>query len=148
MNKKSLIDGIRKQLQHTLDQLQSDMENTRQALFNETKSSAGDKYETSREMIAQELEKLHQSIVNSRKKMEQLDQLENAKATASISNGSLIITDKAVFWLGIALGAIEVEGQAIMGISPNAPLASLFRGKKSGDRVQFLKREYLIKEVF
>lgn len=147
MNKADLLKSIKKQLQDEFKQLEADVDRTREAMFDETKSSAGDKYETGREMIRQELDKLEQSLMNTRKKIDQVESLENKMPSDQITQGSLIITDKAVFWLGIALGKVSVEGQTVMCISPEAPLASAFRGKKAGEAVHFLQQEYLIKEI-
>ena len=147
MNKADLLKSIKRQLQDEFAQLEADVERTREAMFDETKSSAGDKYETGREMIRQELDKLEQSLMNTRKKIDQVESLENKMPSEQITQGSLIITDKAVFWLGIALGKVSAEGQTIMCISPEAPLAGAFRGKKAGEQVHFLQQEYLIREI-
>ncbi len=147
MNKKAILKSIKKQLQDAFAQLETDVERTRESMFDETKNSAGDKYETGREMIRQELDKLEQSLMNTRKKIDQVESLENKMPSTQITQGSLILTDKAIFWLGIALGKVQVEGETIMCISPEAPLSAVFRGIMAGDQVDFLQQSYFIKEV-
>jgi hypothetical protein len=85
--------------------------------------------------------------MNTRKKIDQVESLENKMPSTQITQGSLILTDKAIFWLGIALGKVQVEGETIMCISPEAPLSAVFRGIMAGDQVDFLQQSYFIKEV-
>ena len=57
MNKSEILQIIQKKLSEKIDNLERLIDETR-ASNNETKSSMGDKYETSREMVQQEINNL------------------------------------------------------------------------------------------
>lgn len=47
--------------------------------------------------------------------------------------GSLIITDKLVYFVAIGLGMIDFEGIRIAAISPHVPVFQAMKGKKEGE---------------
>lgn len=115
----------------------------------ETKSSAGDKYETSREMMKQELER-HQQLLAGAREMERT--LEGLRPTvqnssATIVPGSLIRTDQGLLYLAVGIGKLSVEGQDIFVLSPSAPVGKLLFGKQAGDRISFNTKSYHILEI-
>ena len=77
----------------------------------ETKSSAGDKYETTREMIQQEIEKHSSSLAEAVKQKQFLQQITTGKRYEKIQPGSLVITDKNNFYIAISAGALVFENK-------------------------------------
>lgn len=115
----------------------------------ETKSSAGDKYETSREMMKQELER-HQQLLAGAREMEQTLQglgMTVQSSSATIVPGSLIRTDQGLFFLAVGIGKLSAEGQDIFVLSPSAPVGKLLIGKQAGDRISFNAKTYHILEI-
>ena len=113
----------------------------------ETKSSAGDKYETGRAMIHLEMEKLssqRDEFVKSKKVLEQID---IQKTTTTIQQGSLIITDSHHYFLSVSLGQLTVQDRPYFCISPASPLGQLMLGKKKGDVIIFRTQRFTIKDV-
>lgn len=115
----------------------------------DTKSSAGDKYETGREMMKQELER-HQQLLAGAREMEQT--LEGLGPTvqgssATIVPGSLIRTDQGLFYLAVGIGKLSIEGQDIFVLSPSAPVGKLLIGKQAGDSISFNTKTYYILEI-
>jgi len=114
----------------------------------ETKSSAGDKYETTREMIQQEIEK-HSAAINEAIKQKQLlQQISTDKLHEIIQTGSVVITDKNIFHIAIGAGALMVQAVKYLAISPSSPIAIQMIDKQSGDTFAFNNTTHLIKEVF
>ncbi|WP_037318376.1 hypothetical protein [Salegentibacter sp. Hel_I_6] len=117
-------------------------------LGNETKSSAGDKYETGREMINLEINKL----------AEQLQQFKNLRNTLNlaksrINNGSAqlgtaVKTNMANYFIAIPADRIIVDGDEYFAIGANSPIAQLLLHKKVGEEITFNGKSAQILEVF
>lgn len=100
---------------------------------NEGKSSAGDKHETSRAMAQLETEKLHQQLHQFEIQLNTLRQLNPEKVHETIQPGSLVETDKGIFYISVSIGKIDT----VMTISAVSPLGKLFIGKKKNDKLHF-----------
>ena len=65
--KKELLNYCLKQIEGRLEETAFAIEQAQEAIESETKSSAGDKYETSREMIQQDLSRYHTQLLQTKK---------------------------------------------------------------------------------
>ena len=117
-----------------------------EAIADDTKSSAGDKYETGREMANLEKEKLHAQALGFKNSLATLGALPQS-VSKKIDIGSLIKTNKEWIHLSISLGQLAVEGEEVLVISPLAPLARLLMGKEKGETVSFRGKNYQIISV-
>ena len=111
-----------------------------------SKSSAGDKHETSRAMIHLEQEKLGFQYVDLEKQIQSLSQI-HTRITDSIHVGSLIETDKALFYISIGLGKLCFNGIDVYVISPVSPLAQAFLKTDSLEDVLFKSTSYKILSI-
>ena len=78
------------------------------ALDSSTKSSAGDKHETSRAMIHLDQEKLSSQLLELNKSLRILSQI-NIRDQSSVIMGSLFITDHSIFYISIGLGKVSLN---------------------------------------
>lgn len=62
--------------------------------------------------------------------------------------GSVVITDKASFYVSVSIERFEVEGAPFVGISPQSPLYRAMAGKKKGDLFAFGTETYRILELW
>ena len=113
----------------------------------ETKSSSGDKYETGRAMMQLEIEKNAQQLSESLKLKNALDQIKVDTAASSVQPGSLVVTDREVFFIAISLGKITFEGKSYLVIAPASPLGAQLMGAKLGDRVKFRNESYVVQHI-
>jgi len=130
-----------KRIEAAMAGLESDLEN-------ETKSSAGDKYETGREMINLEWNKL----------AEQLQQFKNLRNTLNIAKsrtnngsaqlGTTVKTNMANYFIAIPADRIIVDGEEYFAIGANSPIAQLLLHKKAGEQIIFNGKTAEILEVF
>jgi transcription elongation GreA/GreB family factor len=139
---------------HCLAFVQSRIQNIEQAIGNatesangETKSSAGDKHETSRAMAHLEQEKNGTQMQEALKLKNILQQIDPTGTGQKINLGSLVRTDKANYYVSIGAGKAEWRGTAYFAISQLAPIAKKMLGKSRGDTFEFNKIDYLILEV-
>ena len=107
----------------------------------ETKSSAGDKYETGRAMAQLEIEKGSSQWAEAEKLKAALEQLRDPARPEQASRGSLVYTDQGNYFLSIPAGKMEVGGVTWFAISPASPLGSALIGARSGTTVPFRNKQ-------
>lgn len=118
------------------------------AANNETKSSAGDKYETGRAMMQQEKDKFAHQLGQANYVLAQLKRINPEKVFDKIAFGTVVRTRLANYFIAISAGRVEVLGEKFYVISPQAPLAKELMGKQTGDTFVFNNQEIRITEVF
>lgn len=107
----------------------------------ETKSSAGDKYETGRAMAQLEIEKGRSQWAEARKLKAALEQLREPATTEVAIRGSLVFTDQGNYFLSIPAGKLEIDGVTWFAISPASPLGSALMGARIGASVAFQNKQ-------
>jgi hypothetical protein len=113
----------------------------------ETKSSAGDKYETGRAMAQLEIEKNTSQLAEAQRLKQILLQLDPSKSTETIQAGSLVITNQGRFYISIPAGQFTLEGEIYFAISPSSPIAQKLLALKVGDRFSFNRKEFEVGQV-
>lgn len=130
-------------LEERIESLSGEIQLLVEDIAEDTKSSAGDKYETSREMANMERQKLAEQLALNKKLLTMLNNLKTT-TSAKVQAGSLVETSTAIIFIGVSLGVIEVSKRKILAVSPGAPLAQLLLGKKEGEVVEFNRQVYEI----
>lgn len=119
----------------------------REAAANETKSSAGDKYETAREMMQQEID-LNTARLNVAKAQEQvLKQIDTERTNDVVVPGSVVQTDSGYFYIAVGAGQLMVDGVKYYVISMDSPLGAQLKGKRAGDTYALNGKTFTIKSV-
>lgn len=123
------------------------MANAQAAANEETKSSAGDKYETARAMNQLEKEMLGRQYAENRKELAAMISIDISERNETIRAGSLIQLDHLYIFLLCGLGKLNIENTTVFVISPNAPLAGSIMGKKKGDMILFNKQPMKVLDI-
>ena len=118
-----------------------------ESLESDTKSSAGDKYETAREMIQQDLNRYHEQLDKTQRDLSILQRLDINFTNSNVQLGSLVITDLAFYFIAVSLGRTVSEGESIMVISPSSPIGRLLIGKSVGEQIYFNGKEQMILDI-
>lgn len=147
MQKKQLYEECQRLIQQRIDVIDAAMREAQGSANEETKSSAGDKYETGRAMMHLETEKLTSQRVEILKLKRVLDQIDPLRPASDVSLGSLVHTEQGLFYLAVGLGTVAVEEQFCTVISPMAPLGQALRGHRIGDQVTFNGRSFSIHNI-
>lgn len=113
----------------------------------ETKSSMGDKYETSREMMQRERDNLMATLHTHKTAMALLQRLDVEKTNNLAELGSYVQTDKANYFLCIGLGKIEADGLAVNVVSMQSPIGKALLGKKPLETFVFNGLSYSIQKI-
>lgn len=138
---------LRELLDGKIAALQLHRDSLRESLRQETKSTAGDKYETGRAMVHIEQEKADRQFSTLMEQKAALDLLSVTPPGRIVAPGSLVHTSKGYFFLSIALGKTEVEGHTIYALSPQSPLGSLLLGSVPGATVTLNGNPYTILDI-
>jgi transcription elongation GreA/GreB family factor len=147
LNKKILyikcLDFVEQRISHA----QVALDLATEAGNNEDKSSAGDKHETGRAMAQIDQE-------NARKQLHEAYELKNSllrinpelNSTKAVA-GSIVITDKNMFYIAVAAGKIEIDGTTVFVLSPISPIGQKLLRLSEGEQMEYNGQVYKIKEV-
>ena len=114
LTKSAVLAELNKQLLTKLSYLNTNLEQAVDSRNSDTKSSAGDKFETSREMAQIEIHKIETEISKTQQFIFDLF----SKVI------QFIITDKGAFLISIPFGKLMVNDTAVFCISNTAPITS------------------------
>ena len=146
MNKPEILQIIHEKLSAKIENLERLISETR-ASNNETKSSMGDKFETSREMVQQEINNLQIQLnenLNARNSLKII----NTKLHQMIGLGSLVETNNGLFYIAVSLGEIKLNDKKIFVISTESPLGKLLFGKKKGEEIILNNTKQIIQNLW
>ena len=114
-----------------------------------TKSTAGDKHETSRAMVHLELEKLGNQLALVEQMQADLAKISSHQpAPIMIRFGSVVYTNKGNFLLGVPCGKFNADGLSVFGLGMQSPLAKTMLGKAQGDAIQLNGNTFQLMKVF
>lgn len=123
------------------------METAQAAANAEEKSSAGDKYETTRAMMQIERDKAAEQLEEGLKLKRVVESIIPQIRSTRIVLGSLVITDSVHFYIAISAGKVEVGDQSFLTVSAQAPIALTLLKLKQGDSFMFNKQKLSIREI-
>lgn len=135
--KPALLAACHQLLDERLFRLNEAIAESREAANSETKSSAGDKYETTREMMQAEIERLGQQVDEVAKLREGLYATERALPGTEATLGSMVKTNRATYFLAVGLGKVVISGIEVFVISTASPIGQLLLGKTVGEQIVF-----------
>jgi transcription elongation GreA/GreB family factor len=145
--KNALLDNCIKYVKERINTAESALEDNRAGLELDSKSSAGDKYETAREIVQQEVIRNELLLTEAHAMEAVLSRINVDNSFTTIQNGSLAITNHGSFFFAIAVGKVEINKKDYFIISISSPLGQAFKDKQAGDKVVFNGKTYQIKDV-
>ena len=130
---------------HTL--VQDKIKSIAQALDVVTKSSAGDKHQTTRAMLQIDREQAGERLAEIEKTFEVLQKINLTKTTSKVHLGSLVTTNNGLFFLSVSLGVVTYQNTMYYCIGLQTPIGKLLTGKHVGDSFCFRETTYQIKSI-
>ena len=117
------------------------------AAANETKSSAGDKYETGREVMQQEID-LNLGRLNELKKLRSaLEHISPDQSGDMVLPGSVVYTPNGNFYIAISAGQLKIDGKQFYAISVASPIGQKMVGQKAGHTFELNGKTFSITGV-
>src|SRR3954467_3556984 len=104
-----------------ITRLKTEIKKTQSSANEETKSSAGDKYETGRAMAQLEIEKNTTQLREAERLQGMLQAIHQDLISEIIIPGSLVKTSKGDFYISISIGLITLEQKQYFVIAPDSP---------------------------
>jgi transcription elongation GreA/GreB family factor len=146
--KQQLLTACREYVEQRLATATQAMQNAQEAANEESKSSAGDKYDTGRAMMQIEREKAAMQVVECYKLIQVLDQIDPATFHHKISLGSIVTTQRMKLFLAIGAGRIAVSGEDFLVVAPVSPIGKSLVGLKKGDQFTFNRMTDIVTGVW
>ena len=142
--KQSIKSEILNQLELKIQEITDAIKSAEISRDADSKSSAGDKHETSRAKIQTEIDQLSKQLFNAQKQKNDLLNIDTDQTNSVANVGSLVETNKGYFYISIGWGRIQMQNENYFVISLGSPIGMLLKNKKKGDSFQFRNTEYCI----
>lgn len=113
------------------------MQAAQEASTSDTKSSAGDKYETGREMANAERDRHAAQLHQAQQQLAELLRISPDATCDTVRPGALVHSSMGWFYLGLSAGKLVVDGQEYFAVSAAAPVALALKGKRAGEEASF-----------
>ncbi|MEA1847337.1 MULTISPECIES: hypothetical protein [unclassified Chryseobacterium] len=146
MDKSKLLDIIKNKLIDKIQKFEQLIEDTR-ASNNDTKSSMGDKYETGREMLQQEINNLQRQL-NETLNQQALLQKISPESCSKVQSGALVETEKGLFYIVASIGEVICDNRKVMTVSGESPLAKSMAGLSNGQSFSLNSITQTIKQIW
>lgn len=104
------------------------------------------KYDSIREEMQDEIYHLDKQMANLKSMQQQMKKVLNSDSERA-KLGSLVITNKARFYISVSLGEFFFEGDRFYAISPESPMAKKIMGMKAGEEFTLNKIHQKIEKV-
>jgi hypothetical protein len=145
--KQSLYNYCQQWVENKIALAQNEINSAQASANEETKSSAGDKYETGRAMAQLEIEKNTSQLAEAGKLKRLLGEFSGETETAKAQLGSLVQTDNGWFYISLSAGKVILDDVAYICLSPVSPLGAKMINLEPGNKFNFNQLDYLILAV-
>ena len=146
MNKEKLLEIIKNKISEKIQKFEDLIAETR-ASNNDTKSSMGDKYETGREMLQQEINNLQRQLNESLNQQTILQKM-TSEPSSKVQNGALVKISRGLFYISASIGEIVYEKQKVMTVSAESPLVKAMIGLNKGQTFSINNVNQTIEEIW
>lgn len=145
--KQQLLEYCKQYAELRIATAKQSMDDAQEAANEESKSSAGDKYETGRAMMQIERDKAAQQLDEAVKLRNVVDQLSVETLHDKVGLGSLVITDSKKIFISIGIGRVTLDANEFFVVAPSSPLGKALIGLKVNDRLTFNKEQLTIMQI-
>lgn len=124
------------------------MQDAQDAANEETKSSAGDKYETGRAMMQMERDQAAMQLDDALKLKRTLALINENEQHDVVSLGSIVITKSFNAFIAVGPAKLDVEGKTFFIVTPLSPLGKVLAGLKPGAEFTFNNKTNTVVGIF
>lgn len=148
MMKRKLLAEIYKTLDKKIEDSILAIESAKESRDNETKSSVGDKYETGRTLMQQEVEKNRVQLNKTELLKKELQKIDPHKKYSKVEFGSLVQTSERTYFVAAAIGKVSCEAKNYFCISLASPIGKMLNTKCINDTITFQGKTETILNIF
>lgn len=146
--KRQLLEACVQMQQHRVDMARKAMDEAQQSANQEERSTAGDKYDTSRAMSQNVRDMNAKQMQEALRELALLGQLNPDATAAEARLGGIVRTSGGNYFIAISGGPFTVAGETFFAVSTAAPLGREMLGKKAGDSFLFRGKPFRIEQVW
>lgn len=148
MEKLAIFQSCINHINEKISQTKKQLEAAQLSANSETKSSAGDKYETGRAMAQIERDKYAQQLAVLNDQFRLLSSISIETASTQVEAGSLVKTNIGLFFFSTALGQLTSDKTSFFALSMTSPLGQKLLGKTVSDSVDLNGRTITIETIY
>ena len=145
--KQKIFHQFQQMLETKINGLQQQLNDLKESTANETKSTAGDKYETARAMLQIEQDNTRRQLQEALEQLSIFTAIDISISSREIIRGSLVKTNKGYLFLSVALGKIITGEITVIALSPQSPLGKQLMGLQVNDSTAINNVTYTIEEI-
>ncbi|MDG2369142.1 MAG: hypothetical protein P8M12_00725 [Flavobacteriales bacterium] len=145
--KKEILGHLNKIVAQKINDSNKNIKNAIESRNEATKSSAGDKHETSRALIQIEIDKHVTQLNKGKVQKNELNKIQLNNKHNEINFGSLVIASNGIYFIGIGIGQVNFQNTNYFCISLASPIGKLLFKKKEGDIIHFGNKEITVLEI-
>ncbi|MDO8998720.1 MAG: transcription elongation factor [Bacteroidota bacterium] len=137
-----------KQINQRIDNAKAAVSQAQEAANSSDKSTAGDKYETSRAMGQLDSDMNTKQLLEAEQELGFLEKVEVNNLAEEIKIGSIFEMSDILFFVAIGLGPIKIDDKRVMVVSSKSPFYENIKTMKAGNVFEFMDKMDQIKMVF
>ncbi|HYG38530.1 MAG TPA: 3-oxoacyl-ACP synthase [Cytophagales bacterium] len=123
------------------------MDDAQESANSEERSTAGDKYDTSRAMSQNVRDMNARQLQDALKELAILQQINIETKNAAVKAGSVVMTSTGNYFIAVSAGELKLDDKTFFAISPASPLGQVLINKKAGEKITFREKTIAIKEI-
>jgi len=148
MDKQAWLNTMIEDMSATLSRLQADIDALHDSRQSDTKSSAGDKHETGRAMVDQELGQLNQLREKTQRSLAELKRLPIGLFD-SAQLGAGVEVERMVYFISVSAGKVPTsQPKPVYALSPISPAGQAMLGKRVGERFELNGVKHVIQAIY
>ncbi|MFC5409904.1 3-oxoacyl-ACP synthase [Larkinella bovis] len=146
--KQALFERCQQYVAQRIETAKTAMEAAQAAANEESKSSAGDKYETGRAMAQLERDRHAQQLAEALKLQQELTRIDSGRSYTSGQPGGLVLTSQGHFFIAISAGKMTLNQTDYFAVSAASPIGVRLNHAKPGDELAFNGKSIRVLAVY
>lgn len=146
--KKQLFDYCQNAVLNRISTAKLAMVDAQAAANNESKSTAGDKHDTSRAMMQIQVEQASAQLAEAEKMQRELARIDSTAVCSTAQLGALVKTTLGNYFMAVAAGKVTIDNEVYFIISPQSPIGTVLKGKSVNQVFTFNDQRIKINEIF
>lgn len=145
--KEALLALVKSTVEQRLQTAWEAMQAAQASANEESKSSAGDKYETARAMGQLDREMYGRQYEQAQQEIAALERIDPTQSSSKVIFGSLIQTDTSWYFVAVSAGIVTYNTLKVIVVSPQSPVGQQLMGKAIGDSITIQGKKSTIVDI-
>ncbi|MDA3893674.1 MAG: hypothetical protein PF517_18575 [Salinivirgaceae bacterium] len=145
--KQFLAEHLLSELNLKADELRQVISDAKESRASDTKSSAGDKFETGRSMMQMEIEKNETQLFKTLKLINEIKKINYLKPCAMAEFGSLVKTNSGNYFIAVAFGKLHLNNLEYYCISLASPIGQALNNHTVNESIEYMGKHIVILDI-